>query len=277
MSWQIETAPLFLSDDYHISIVHESFLRVFDERKKRASCQKFSNWDGKLMSKPWSFSNTANLKKSSLEIVITMDRRTLGITSSQAMMPRSGSFLSNQIWTLNIKSITRNEHIRQTPIIGKLTKYRKILRLNTGASFGSSFPVVGLSSSTPRQSGRGDSVQSGGTQKAPHWFESSTVQRRQASKYKDAQATMNNEKMTWPTSCAVCKKWETKAVKTETHLNIKNHFPDSARTAQPTAMSRKLRERQVPACSVRAKQSTRQLWRQSKMQSHLMGMIRKVI
>lgn len=38
---------------------------------------------------------------------------------------------------------------KQSPIIGKLTKYRNALRFQAGASLGSSLPVTELSSSGP--------------------------------------------------------------------------------------------------------------------------------
>lgn len=42
-----------------------------------------------------------------------------------------------------------NTAIKQSPMMGKLTKYRKARRFHAGASFGSSRPVTELSSRGP--------------------------------------------------------------------------------------------------------------------------------
>lgn len=57
--------------------------------------------------------------------------------------------LSINTWSRNIRNITTNTSTKQSPIIGKLTRYRNARRCQAGASRGSSRPVTVLSSNGP--------------------------------------------------------------------------------------------------------------------------------
>lgn len=48
-----------------------------------------------------------------------------------------------------MRNITTKTESKQSPMIGKLTKYRNARRLHAGASLGSSLPVTELSSRGP--------------------------------------------------------------------------------------------------------------------------------